>query len=63
MKNAARETIIGANTFLPNIGFFHKDKVACAMGGAVRYFFMRKDRSAQMLWDEERLRGRCHVIE
>jgi glycosyltransferase involved in cell wall biosynthesis len=63
MKNAARETITGANTFLPNIGFSHKDKVTCAMRGAVRYFFMRKDRSAQRLWDEERLRGRCHVIE
>ena len=41
-KNAVREMVSGSNTFLPEIGFSHRDSVACAVRGAGRYFFMRK---------------------
>jgi GT2 family glycosyltransferase len=37
-KNALREIITGTNTCLPNIGFSHKDKVACSIQGAATYF-------------------------
>ena len=37
IKNAIREILSGTNTFLPAIDFSHKDKVACAMRGALRY--------------------------
>jgi len=41
-KNALREIVTGTNTFLPNIGFSHRDKVACSVQGAAKYFFMGK---------------------
>jgi glycosyltransferase involved in cell wall biosynthesis len=40
-KNALREIITGSNTFLPDIGFSNRDKVAGNLRGAARYFFMR----------------------
>jgi glycosyltransferase involved in cell wall biosynthesis len=40
-KNAIREIFNGTNTFLPDIGFSHKDKVACSVRGAAAYFFGR----------------------
>jgi glycosyltransferase involved in cell wall biosynthesis len=39
-KNAFKEIITGSNTFLPDIGFSHRDKVFYSMRGAVRYFFL-----------------------
>jgi GT2 family glycosyltransferase len=39
-KNAVREIITGTNTYLPAIGFSHRHKVAYAVRGALRYFFM-----------------------
>jgi GT2 family glycosyltransferase len=42
LKNAAREIITGTNTFLPAIGFSHRDKVAYAVRGALRYLFTRE---------------------
>ncbi len=42
-KNALKEIITGSNTYLPDIGFSHKHKVACYVWGAIRYFFMRKN--------------------
>ena len=41
-KNALKEIITRSNTFLPDVGFSHGDKVFFSMCGAVRYFFMRK---------------------
>jgi hypothetical protein len=37
LKNALREIITGTNTYMPALGFSHKDKVACAMRGALKY--------------------------
>ncbi len=45
-KGAVREIIRVRNTFLPEIGFSHKDSVACAVRGAGRYLFMRKKNRA-----------------
>jgi glycosyltransferase involved in cell wall biosynthesis len=36
-KAALKEIVTGTNTFLPDIGFSHKDKVACSIRGAVKY--------------------------
>ena len=41
-KDAVREMVSGRNTFLPEIGFSHRESVACAVRGAGRYVFMRK---------------------
>ena len=41
-KNALKEIVTGTNTFLPDVGFSHRHKVACALRGAAIYFFMRK---------------------
>jgi GT2 family glycosyltransferase len=57
LKYLPREIVTGKNTFLPEIGFSHRDKLACIVRGAVRYFFMRKDHGARRLWDEERERA------
>lgn len=57
VKNAVREIITGTNTFSPAIGFSHRDKVAYAVRGAVRYLFLGKHRSPRTLWDEERERA------
>jgi GT2 family glycosyltransferase len=54
LKNAAREIITGANTFLPAIGLSHRDKVVYAVRGALRYLFMREKDTARRLWDEAR---------
>jgi len=43
IKNAVTEIITSTNTFSPQTGFSHRDKVRFAVLGAVRYFFMRKD--------------------
>jgi hypothetical protein len=53
-KNAVREIITGTNTFDPAIGFSSRNKVACSVRGALRYLFLRKDRSARRLWEQER---------
>jgi glycosyltransferase involved in cell wall biosynthesis len=37
IKNAVKETITGTNTFLPEIGFSYRDKVAYSIRGAFRY--------------------------
>ena len=42
-KDALREIITGTNTWLPDIGFSHRDKVTYSVLGAARYFFMRKN--------------------
>jgi hypothetical protein len=39
-KNAVREIFSGANNFMPEIGFSHRDKVVSSLRGAVRYIFM-----------------------
>ena len=36
-RNAFREIVTGTNTFLPEFGFSHRDMVACATRGAIRY--------------------------
>ena len=38
IKNAIKELLSGTNTFFPSIGFSYRDKVACTVAGAVRYF-------------------------
>lgn len=45
-KSAIKEIVSGKNTFMPIIGFSHKDKVACGVLGAVRY--LTKARSKPM---------------
>ena len=67
VKNAVRELLCGSNTFLPEIGFSHRDKVACAMRGAVRYALTRRHRAEPLFTDPQRAaadkatpkRGRC----
>jgi GT2 family glycosyltransferase len=39
IKNAVKEIRTGTNTFLPAVGFSHKDKVVWCLRGALRYFF------------------------
>lgn len=53
VKNAVREIITGTNTFLPAIGFSHRDKVGYALRGAARYFFIGRHHSSRTVWDEE----------
>jgi len=48
VKDAAREMITGTNTFLPEIGFSHKDKVACSIRGMLRYLLIRGGRTIGM---------------
>jgi hypothetical protein len=57
LKHILKEIVTGKNTYLPEIGFSHRNKLACIARGAGRYFFMRKDHSARRLWDEERDRA------
>lgn len=54
LKNAIKEVVSGTNTCAPSLAFSHKDKVMCAARGAIRYLFMRKDRSALKTWEERR---------
>jgi glycosyltransferase involved in cell wall biosynthesis len=42
VKNAVKELISGTNTFLPSIGFSHRDKVVYGTAGAIKYLFVRK---------------------
>jgi glycosyltransferase involved in cell wall biosynthesis len=44
IKNSIREILSGTNTFLPNIGFSHKDKVTCRLRGVAQYVFLSKGR-------------------
>ena len=44
IKNAFREILSGTNTFLPNIGFSHKDKVSCRFRGVAQYVFLGQGR-------------------
>jgi len=53
LKDVANEFLTGSNTFLPEIGFSHRDKFACVLRGALRYLLLRKRRSAWTPWDEE----------
>ena len=39
IKHSLKEIITGTNTFLPEIGFSHKDKVIWCLRGAFRYLF------------------------
>jgi glycosyltransferase involved in cell wall biosynthesis len=41
LKQVVKEVITGTNTFLPDIGFSHRDKLVCIARGALRYFLMR----------------------
>jgi len=53
LKDVANEVLTGSNTFLPDIGFSHRDKLACVVRGVLRYLLMRKRRNARTPWDEE----------
>jgi GT2 family glycosyltransferase len=57
-KNAIKEILSGgiSTTSIPY--FSHRDKVAYAVRGAVRYLFLRKRDDARRIWDEERARAR-----
>jgi glycosyltransferase involved in cell wall biosynthesis len=41
LKQVVKEVITGTNTFHPDIGFSHRDKLVCIARGALRYFLMR----------------------
>jgi GT2 family glycosyltransferase len=56
-KNALREIITGTNTFLPNIGFAHRDKIACSVQGAAAYFFARKNKTPALVGYTEETRS------
>ena len=43
LKQVVKEVITGTNTFLPQIGFSHTDKLVCIARGALRYFLMHKE--------------------
>ena len=45
-KGAVSEMVSGRNSFLPEIGFSHRESVACAVRGAGRYLFMREKHRA-----------------
>ena len=42
-KQALKEIITGKNTFLPDIGVSHRDKVVSSVRGAARYIFLHKN--------------------
>jgi GT2 family glycosyltransferase len=46
-KSAIKEIIAGKNTFMPSVGFSHRDKVTCNVLGAFRY--LTKARGKPML--------------
>ncbi len=48
LKQVVKEVITGTNTFLPDIGFSHRDKLVCIARGTLRYFLMRNLRSRRM---------------
>jgi glycosyltransferase involved in cell wall biosynthesis len=41
LKGGLREIATGTNTYLPAIGFSHKQKLTCSARGALRYLFAR----------------------
>ncbi|HEY1468933.1 MAG TPA: hypothetical protein VGF61_07800, partial [Candidatus Acidoferrum sp.] len=43
LKLVLKEIVTRKVTFIPEIGFSHRDKFACITRGACRYLFMRKD--------------------
>jgi glycosyltransferase involved in cell wall biosynthesis len=42
LKQVVKEVITGRNTFLPDIGFSHRDKLVCIARGVLRYFLTHK---------------------
>jgi GT2 family glycosyltransferase len=53
LKDVLKEILSTSNTLLPEIGFSHRDKLACVLRGALRYLLVRKRRGAWTPWDEE----------
>jgi glycosyltransferase involved in cell wall biosynthesis len=45
LKQVVKEVITGTNTFLPHIGFSHRDKFVCIARGALRYFLIAQKRA------------------
>jgi hypothetical protein len=43
LKLVLKEIVTRKVTFIPEIGFSHRDKFICITKGACRYLFMRKD--------------------
>ncbi len=58
MKDVVKEILTRSNTFEPEIGFSHGDKLACMLRGALIYLFRCGPRGARTPWDEECRRGR-----
>jgi glycosyltransferase involved in cell wall biosynthesis len=54
LKDVVNDILMGRNTLLPEIGFSHRDKVACVSRGALRYLFMRKHHGVWTPGEEER---------
>lgn len=56
VKNAIKEILSGcvSTTSIPY--FSHRDKVACAIRGAIKYLLLSEKDEARKLWDEERER-------
>jgi GT2 family glycosyltransferase len=52
-KDVVDEILRGRNTFIPEIGFSHRDKLVCVVHGALRYLFMRRRHRDLTPWDEE----------
>jgi glycosyltransferase involved in cell wall biosynthesis len=48
VKSAIKEIVSGNNTFLPIIGFSHKDKVVCGVVGAMRYLTKARSKPMQV---------------
>jgi GT2 family glycosyltransferase len=59
MKDVVKEIITRSNTFQADIGFSHRDKLACMMRGALTYLFVREHPGARTAWDEECRRARA----
>ncbi len=56
-KGAIGEIISGTNTFLPEIGFSHRDSVACCLRGAARYLFLPRRHTPDSVRYQEVTRG------
>jgi GT2 family glycosyltransferase len=46
IKNSMNEITSGSNTFLPDIGFSHKEKLVYSILGAIKFFAVSMRRSA-----------------
>jgi GT2 family glycosyltransferase len=57
LRSAAKEAFCGGNTFLPAIGFSHRDKVKYLSIGAVAYLVGFRTDAAGRRWDAERKRA------